>query len=71
MYKRQLGARYAPSPGMTPEMVYPFGAAVAHAHGARPLMWVPLIELFRAENELLDGHLRVTVGRAAQMFGLV
>lgn len=67
----ELGARYAPSPGVTPELVYPFGAAVAPERSSRALTWVPLIDLFRAEDALTDGHLRVVVGRAAQMFGLV
>lgn len=64
-----LGGLYGPSPGATPEVVYPF---CAHVAPERPssLRWVSLLALARSEA-LTDGHLRIVVGRAAQAFGLV
>jgi hypothetical protein len=66
----ELGGRYGPSPGMTPEVVYPFGARVASVRAARHLHWVPLLELSRSEAALRDGHLRVLAGRAAHAYEL-
>lgn len=63
----ELGGRYCPSPGMTPEVVYPFVALVTPRQKCK-LAWVPLSEAYRRENAILDGHLRVLLGRAAQAF---
>jgi len=64
----ELGGRYFPSPGMTPEKVYPFAASVTPSCRGRPLHWVPLADAASAESHLVDGHLRVALGRAAQAF---
>ncbi len=67
-----LGGHYHPSPGVTPEVVHPFAAAVAAAP-SRPssLRFVPLAALLDAPHWLRDGHLRVTAFRAAHALGLL
>ncbi|MEZ4465218.1 MAG: SAM-dependent methyltransferase [bacterium] len=66
---RPLGGRYHPSPGATPEVVYPCAAAVRTTGTA--LRWVPLADLARAQESLRDGHLRIVVLRAAHALGLL
>jgi hypothetical protein len=62
----ELGGAYRPSPGLTPETVFPLAVEVkAHRKGGRPLDWVPLSDLVAHRAELPDGHLRVTMLRAA------
>lgn len=64
----ELGGRYHPSAGITPEVVYPYAVVVgpqAHHSGKRSLRWVLLRELVTHLPELPDGHLRVAVLRAA------
>ncbi len=67
----ELGGRYHPSPGVTPEVVYPLAVEVASlaGAGARPLHWVPLGEIAAARHHLRDGHLRVVALRAAHALG--
>lgn len=64
----ELGGRYHPSAGITPEVVYPYAVVVgpqAHLDGKRSLRWVLLRELVAHLPALPDGHLRVAVLRAA------
>lgn len=65
----ELGGRYHPSAGITPEAVYPYAAVVepmATPTGrARALRWVLLRELIARLKDLPDGHLRVAALRAA------
>ncbi len=56
----ELGGRYHPSPGLTPEVVYPFAV---QARNAGKLHWVLLDDLFANLESVLDGHLRIATGR--------
>ncbi|MGK2856803.1 MAG: class I SAM-dependent methyltransferase [Thermoanaerobaculia bacterium] len=68
----ELGGRYHPTPGLTPEAVYPLAIAVEELRAPPPnLHWVKLRELVAAEADLLDGHLRVVAFRAAHALGLL
>ncbi|MGZ7030857.1 MAG: class I SAM-dependent methyltransferase [Thermoanaerobaculia bacterium] len=60
----ELGGRYHPTPGVTPERVYPYAIDVVPAGvGQRSLTWVPLRELLT--HDIRDGHLRIVANRAA------
>lgn len=62
----ELGGCYRPSPGLTPETVFPLIVEVkGRREGGRPLDWVPLSSLVAHRAELPDGHLRVMMLRAA------
>ncbi len=62
----ELGGAYSPSPGLTPESVFPMATEVSGVRdGGRSLCWVPLAELLARRAELPDGHLRVMLLRAA------
>lgn len=66
----ELGGRYHPSPGVTPEVAHPFALAVhAEVPAARALTWVPLADAVAARGALRDGHLRVIALRAAHALG--
>lgn len=69
---RELGGRYHPTPGLTPEAVCPLAIAVEELR-ERPanLHWVSLRELVAADEIMLDGHLRVVAFRAAHALGLL
>jgi hypothetical protein len=70
----QLGGRYHPSAGLTPEAVHPFAVDVMEdeSGGAeRPLAWVPLADTVSRRAELCDGHLRIVLLRAAHALGLL
>ena len=65
-----LGGAYRPSPGLTPETVFPLAVVVAAVSpGKLPLRWAPLAALVARRAELPDGHLRVAVHRAAHAVG--
>ncbi|MEZ6184497.1 MAG: class I SAM-dependent methyltransferase [Planctomycetota bacterium] len=66
-----LGGRYHPSPGVTPEVVFPLACEVEGELEAaeRPLVWVSLREAVRERGLLPDGHLRVVSLRAAHALG--
>lgn len=72
----ELGGRYHPSPGSTPEVVHPIAWEVL-AEGQtdtlapRTLTWVPLVDLLQHAPLLVDGHLRVAAFRAAHALGLL
>lgn len=59
----ELGGAYFPSPGVTPEVVYPLACDVTSQSG-EGLLWVPLSELSERFDRLRDGHLRTVTCRA-------
>ena len=68
----ELGGRYHPSAGITPEVVFPLAAEVRAVDDAeRALHWVALEELVTDRRLLLDGHLRIVALRAAHAVGLL
>lgn len=72
----ELGGRYHPSSGTSPEIVFPHAvcvrddAAAASASGGA-LTWVELTALLGADEVLRDGHTRVLAWRAAHALGLL
>lgn len=67
-----LGGRYHPSAGLSPEVVYPMAVEVlAEGEGARALCWVPLSSVGARRDQLLEGHLRIVALRAAHALGLL
>jgi SAM-dependent methyltransferase len=67
-----LGGRYHPTPGATPEVVYPWAVEVGGVDaGVRPLNWVPLRDLVQQRGAVLDGHLRIVALRAAHAVGVL
>jgi SAM-dependent methyltransferase len=66
-----LGGRYHPTPGATPEVVHPWAVEIERVDAGSRLRWVLLDELVRGRGALLDGHLRVVVLRAAHALGLL
>ncbi|HEX6095596.1 MAG TPA: class I SAM-dependent methyltransferase [Thermoanaerobaculia bacterium] len=68
-----LGGMYHPSPGVTPERVYPFAVeteALA-AEGERRLTWIRVRDAVARAAQLRDGHLRIVLFRAAHALGLL
>jgi hypothetical protein len=67
----ELGGRFYPSPGSTPEVVHPWLVVVTGRAGeaARRLRFVPLADLVAHADAIVEGHLRVVVTRAAAMLG--
>jgi hypothetical protein len=62
----ELGGSYRPSPGLTPETVFPLAVEVLGRRSVgRGLEWVRLRELLSRRALLPDGHLRVVALRAA------
>ncbi len=61
-----LGGRYHPSPGVTPEAVFPLAVEVRALllHKA-PLHWPTLADVVASRAHLRDGHLRTVALRAA------
>ncbi|HMR73549.1 MAG TPA: methyltransferase domain-containing protein [Polyangiaceae bacterium] len=67
-----LGGRYFPSAGLTPEVVYPFAVEVRSiAASATPLSFFDLAELVARAEQIVDGHLRISLWRAAHALGVV
>jgi hypothetical protein len=65
-----LGGHYHPSPGVTPEAVFPFAVEIVEEQASTyPLRWVRLAEALA--HPLRDGHLRVVLHRAAHALGLL
>lgn len=65
---RNLGGPFHPTPGLTPESVYPFVAEVQAASKApKQLRWVALPELFDRRSEVKDCQLRILTFRVAHM----
>jgi len=68
----ELGGRYYPSAGLTPEVVYPLAFEIRDVTGlGRQLSWVPLEEIVAGIDRLMDGHLRIVALRAAHALGLL
>jgi SAM-dependent methyltransferase len=68
----ELGGRFYPSAGATPEVVHPFAVEILGGSGARQgLHWVPLVDVLRCRGGLPDGHLRVVSLRAAHALGFL
>jgi hypothetical protein len=68
----ELGGRYYPSSGTTPETVTPLAIAVgAQTAAERALHWAPLLEVVRKLRQFPDGHLRIVALRAAHALGLL
>ena len=63
----ELGGRYHPAPGLTPEVVHPYAWTTRHAVDS--LRWVPLRDATRHAQSLPDMHLRLLISRSAQAFG--
>ncbi|MEW6284350.1 MAG: SAM-dependent methyltransferase, partial [Candidatus Eremiobacterota bacterium] len=62
----ELGGRYHPSPGTTPEVVFPLvGEVLSERPAGMALTWIPLSGLMDHLDEVRDGHLRILAGRAA------
>jgi SAM-dependent methyltransferase len=68
----ELGGKYHPTAGATPEVVHPIAFEIQSIEkGARPILWFDLAELIGRASELLDGHLRIVAFRAAHVLGLL
>ncbi len=73
----ELGGRYHPSSGTTPEVVFPHAVEALAEHPCpTPLRWVELGALVRAQGlladgVLADGHTAVAAWRAAHALGLL
>jgi SAM-dependent methyltransferase len=68
----ELGGPYLPSPGVTPEMVFPLAVEVLDYRGAAlELRWVRLSDAVESRAALQDGHLRIVALRAAHALGLL
>jgi len=62
----RLGGKYHPSPGCTPEVVYPFLVEVdLSASRPREVVWTPLRNLIEHAASIRDGHLLTALFRAA------
>lgn len=68
----ELGGRYHPSAGVTPEVVYPYAMQV-HRTASVPsrLRFVPLLDLVQQLHRIQDGHLRILSLRAAHALSLL
>ena len=68
----ELGGRWHPSPGATPEVVHAIAVEVeAEAPTTRPLAWVRLADAIAGRGNVRDGHLRVVTLRAAHAVGVL
>jgi hypothetical protein len=68
----ELGGPYRPSPGVTPETVFPIAVEVQDdSGGERSLEWLRLDDLVRHIELVQDGHLRVVALRSAHAVGLL
>ena len=67
---RELGGAYHPSPGVTPEVVFPYAVEVlSEGTGGQPVTWVELTDLLHHPEQLRDGHLRTLAFRAGHALG--
>ena len=63
----ELGGRYHPAPGLTPEVVHPHAWTTRVAVSS--LRWVPLSDAARHADSVPDMHLRVAILRSAHALG--
>jgi ubiquinone/menaquinone biosynthesis C-methylase UbiE len=69
-----LGGRYFPSAGMSPEVVHPIAVeviGVLAGPAKRALCWLPLQRLVADHEPIVEGHLRVVALRAAHALQLL
>ncbi len=67
----ELGGRYHPSLGATPEVVHPVAFEVSEeGPEGQDLEWVRLAEVVEHRAKLRDGHLRIVALRSAHALGL-
>ncbi|MBM7119399.1 class I SAM-dependent methyltransferase [Archangium primigenium] len=68
----ELGGSYHTTPGVTPELVWPFAVEVeaSTAHDAR-LRWLPLTALLEGLDTVADAHLLVVAWRLAHALGVL
>ncbi len=62
-----LGGRYHPSAGLSPEVVHPLAIEVLRA--GQDVHWVPLASVAAHRDDLVEGHLRIVALRAAHALG--
>ena len=62
-----LGGRYHPSPGVTPEVVYPFAVDVKRVETESPLCFTPLREALALP--IVDAHLLTALFRLSHALG--
>ena len=68
----ELGGRYCPSAGCTPELVMPMAIEVIKGDGHRQgLRWIRLADFVRHRADFPDGHLKVVGLRAAHALGIM
>ncbi len=68
----ELGGRYFPSPGLTPEVVYPMAVEVLNdGPDDSPLRWFALEDILHFLDHLNDGHTRTAALRLAHATGLL
>jgi SAM-dependent methyltransferase len=68
----ELGGRWHPSPGSTPEVVHAVAVEVKEeTPAARRLEWVRLADAVANRDALRDGHLRAAVLRSAHAVGVL
>jgi len=68
----ELGGRYHPSLGITPEVIYPYLVLAGSRRAApRELAWVRLEDLLEHRDLLMDCHLRVVAFRLAHALGMI
>jgi SAM-dependent methyltransferase len=68
----ELGGRWHPAPGSTPEVVHAVAVEVkGESAGRQRLEWVRLAEAVASRGELRDGHLRVVALRSAHAVGVI
>jgi hypothetical protein len=66
-----IGGPFFPSPGVTPEIVYPWAVDVSSlGNGPYVLSWVPLQQLVDGFAHLKEGHLRTLVSRLSRALGM-
>jgi SAM-dependent methyltransferase len=68
----ELGGPYFPTPGVTPEIVYPFAAEIELSEGfASGLHFVHLDQLIAQLHSVEDAHLLITACRLAHALGRI
>ena len=69
----ELGGRYHPSSGMSPEVVFPLAIEILgeKAPPGQSLFWIPLSQAASYASEIHDGHLRTVTLRAAHALGFL
>ncbi len=66
-----LGGEYYVSPGVTPEVTFPFAVEVVSTSRDSTLHWVSLEDLVQHRDKIKDGHLLTATYRLAHAVGLL